>query len=141
MKRRVRQRTARCILYRADKFLLADHKGRLRTTKWGLPGGHIEWRESPEDAARREVYEELNIYLGALTPVGDYLYKNRLHAIYAAYSASEQFDLDLSELAAVQWFTEPQIKQLAVGGQLHAGYEHEAVQAFLAGDLVETTKH
>ena len=83
MKRRVRQRTARCILYRADKFLLADHKGRLRTTKWGLPGGHIEWRESPEDAARREVYEELNIYLGALTPVGDYLYKNRLHAIYA----------------------------------------------------------
>lgn len=131
MRRKTRYRTARCILYRDDKFLLADHKGRQRPTKWGLPGGHIEWREQPEDAARRELFEELNLYIGALEPVGDYLYKNRLHAIYAAESEADEFDLDMSELAAVRWFTEPEIEQLEQLGQLHAGYEHTAVRDYL----------
>lgn len=140
MRRKTRHRTARCILYRTDKFLLADHNGRRGPTKWGLPGGHIEWREHPEEAARREILEELNVYLGAMTPVGDYLYKNRLHAVYAAQSSTCEFDLDLSELSAVQWFTQPQIEQLAARNQLHAGYEHEAVRDFLAGRSICSTK-
>jgi len=131
VRRKSRYRTARCILYRGDKFLLADHKGRRRDIKWGLPGGHIEWREKPEEAARRELFEELNLYIGALEPVGDYVYKKRLHAIYAAESDTDEFDLDMSELAAVRWFTEPEIAQLEQLGQLHAGYEHTAICDYL----------
>ena len=137
MRRKPRHRTARCILYRGDKFLLADHNASNRhkttaTIKWGLPGGHIEWREQPLDAARREVFEELNLHLGKLTPVGDYLYKNRLHAIFAAHSDVGEFDLDFSELATVRWFTQPEIKALALHHQLHAGYEYKAVCDYLA---------
>ena len=124
-----RYKTARCILYRDDHFLLANHNARRRVTRWGLPGGHVEWREAPEDCARREVYEELNIYLGELLPVGDYVYKQRLHAVFAAKSDVWEFELDFSELAEVQWFRTEEIARLNDFDQLHAGYEYQAVLA------------
>lgn len=37
---------------------------------WGLPGGHIETGESPEDCVRREANEECGIILGELTVIG-----------------------------------------------------------------------
>ncbi len=128
-------RTSRCIIYRGDpsgeRFLLADHTGRFRPTKWGLPGGHVEWREHPEETARREVLEELNLYLGVLQHVGDYPYKNRLHAVYAGHTDSEDFDLDMSELSAARWFSQPEIKALQQDRRLHAGYEYGAICDFL----------
>ena len=37
------------------KWVLCQHKKR---TTWEVPGGHIEEGETPEEAARREFYEE-----------------------------------------------------------------------------------
>lgn len=37
---------------------------------WDLPGGHLEAGETPEDAARREVYEETGARLGPLHLLG-----------------------------------------------------------------------
>ncbi len=37
---------------------------------WSLTGGHVEFGESPEHAARREAYEELGITMGKLSFVG-----------------------------------------------------------------------
>ena len=138
-------KTARCILFREDRYLLADHHGttsarrkrhskhRTRNAagaiKWGLPGGHVEWREKPADAARRELYEELNIHLGDMLSVGDYVYKQRLHAVFAAASDVTEFELDFSELAAVRWFSAQEVKRLADFDQLHAGYEYDAIVA------------
>lgn len=36
---------------------------------WALPGGGVGRSETPEDAVRREIREELDIALGRLTPV------------------------------------------------------------------------
>ena len=132
--------TARCILYRDNQFLLADHRGTPRTRsharrakarsngeiRWGLPGGHVEWREEPMEAARREILEELNVTLGPLIPVGDYTYKQRLHAVFAAPGEDLEFDLEFSELAEVRWFTLSEISHLQSFGKLHAGYEYDA---------------
>ena len=40
---------------------------------WGLPGGHVEAGESPEDCVRREANEECGITLGKLTVIGGWL--------------------------------------------------------------------
>ena len=40
---------------------------------WGLPGGHVEAGESPEDCGRREANEECGITLGKLTVIGGWL--------------------------------------------------------------------
>ena len=138
---RKKYKTARCILHRDGRYLLADHsptrpynrRGSKRTPaktiRWGLPGGHVEWREDPLEAARRELFEELNVRLVKLTPVGDYVYKQRLHAVYAAHSEYQEFDLDFSELAEVRWFSREEVEHLKNFDQLHAGYELEAIIA------------
>src|SRR3954466_8381515 len=50
---------AMCLIERADgRVLFIRHLYRKR---WGVPGGLLERRESPTDAARREVREEVGL--------------------------------------------------------------------------------
>lgn len=56
-------------------FVLAFSEERILQTRlvkrgWDLIGGHIESGESPEEAARREAYEEAGVRLGALHLLG-----------------------------------------------------------------------
>lgn len=58
---------------------LIEHEGRVLLIrnpygpmKWDLPGGGIHRRETPEQAARREVLEEVGITLPGLRPLGRY---------------------------------------------------------------------
>lgn len=49
-----------------DMILMGLRKGRHATHFWGLPGGHMEARESFEQCAIREVAEETGILLPAV---------------------------------------------------------------------------
>lgn len=51
------------------KYLLSRHKGR---TTWELQGGHIEHGESPDKAAKRELYEESGADSFDIRPLCDY---------------------------------------------------------------------
>ena len=123
-------KTARCILVRGTEFLLARHGNEwtARDKGWGLPGGQVEWRESPHDAARREIEEELNVFLARLEDVGDFHYKRALHKVYCAPFAGEIVEWDDTELREIGWFTLPQVRELETAGNLHAGYERVAVE-------------
>ena len=128
-------RTARCILWSGERFLLAVHHSYLplSRTRWGLPGGRIEWRESAEEAARREVAEELGIDLGAhtLTDCGDYRYKGARHKVFGARFDGEIASFDDNEIERIGWHSLADVAALRRDGRLHAGFEYDAIHAFL----------
>jgi len=125
-----RYKTARCILYRDDQFLLAVHNSfwRAADRRWGLPGGQIEWREPPHVAAIRELDEELGVKVAGLLEIGAFSYKHALHMVYAAPFEGEIRDYDDVELVDIGWFDEATIAEFKSDRRLHAGYELEAVQ-------------
>jgi 8-oxo-dGTP diphosphatase len=59
-------------VFKDGKFLIQRRKGSHGTGTWSIPGGHLEFNESFEETAEREVYEETglkikNIRFGAVT--------------------------------------------------------------------------
>ena len=57
-----------CSFYKGQ-MLLSYHGGHH---SWETQGGHIEAGEMPEDAARRELYEESGVTDAEIVPVCDY---------------------------------------------------------------------
>jgi len=51
-----------------DQWLLTRHPRR----GWEFPGGKVEEGETPEEAARREVYEETGAIVGTIRYIGQY---------------------------------------------------------------------
>lgn len=59
-------------IFKDGKFLMMKRKGAHGAGTWAPPGGHLEFNESFEDTARREVMEETgltikNVRFGAVT--------------------------------------------------------------------------
>ena len=124
-------KTARCILYREDEYLLAVHASFWGTQRrrWGLPGGQIERGESPDTTVLRELEEELSVYVPTVIAVGAFPYKKALHMVYAAPLDEEISNWDDTELLAVKWFREDDVEALKRDNRLHALYELEAIKA------------
>ncbi|MBI4032226.1 NUDIX hydrolase [Candidatus Berkelbacteria bacterium] len=62
---------AGCIVQNDQGEILLLHRNTPERVQWELPGGKIEPDEAPEDAVRREVFEELGITLTNLAPFGE----------------------------------------------------------------------
>lgn len=48
-------------VWRGDEVLIVERSGDPYGRVWSFPGGHLEWGESLDDAARREVMEETGL--------------------------------------------------------------------------------
>ena len=96
----------RVIVYRDDGDILLV-KNRFSRQKWALPGGGVNRNESYEQAAVREVLEEIGLKIHNLR----YLGKANSHESYAKFSvrvfAAHASDYDIKcnfEIMEARWF-------------------------------------
>ena len=65
-----------CMVFVTDKESVLMVKSKRG---WGLPGGHIEPEETPEQCATREVHEEASIEISDLKLVGGWITAKEFH--------------------------------------------------------------
>jgi 8-oxo-dGTP pyrophosphatase MutT (NUDIX family) len=81
----------------SDEVLLFHHTYRRRNS-WSLPGGYVEWSESPQDGIAREVLEESGLVIRAG------------RTLAAAFHSPEQLDLLIEcEIVSGTPFPSPEV--------------------------------
>lgn len=96
----------------AKVIILCGGEVLLITTTYGyahsLPGGGIKKGETPEDAVKRETYEEVGIRLDTVKPLPSFVtheeYKK--DTVYGFYSevSSKEYKLDALEIDSAEWY-------------------------------------
>jgi 8-oxo-dGTP diphosphatase len=125
------------VLIRRGRVLLAHrHPGRRWYPGcWDLVGGHLEPGESPEQAARRECREEIDVDLTELHPVEVALDDPEIeaHAFLATSWRGEPRNAAPDEHDALGWFTREDLLLLRLADPSYL--------AWLTGLLTEHESH
>ncbi|MCW8965939.1 MAG: NUDIX hydrolase [Candidatus Pacearchaeota archaeon] len=105
-----------------------DNKSIFYPLTWGLPGGMINYNESIEDAAKREVLEELGIEIKLIKRTKNIqenfpTKKCRLHTIDIAHYAkiTKGKPKPKDETKEVRWFSPKEIKKMKLA------YSHKEI--------------
>jgi 8-oxo-dGTP pyrophosphatase MutT (NUDIX family) len=102
---RPRTRGVKCVVEHDGRWLM------IRNTYghkyWTLPGGGVKRRESPADAARREVGEEVGVTLHDIEPIGQYFsrrhYSKDTVYCFRARVDSADHRIDGKEILEAKW--------------------------------------
>lgn len=116
--------------------MVSSNKG-----KWQLAGGALNSKETPEQGAAREIFEEIGApqeYLGTMKKVGSHdvevpiAGKKPWKYSNIVAEAPTQFDpkIDGTETGDAKWLTEDEIKQMAADGKLHPALAKNLDQVF-----------
>ena len=93
--------SAYTIDFENKKVLLMYNK---KLDKWLQPGGHIEGKETPEEAAIRETFEETGIKIKIIGPTFD---NNKFQPI-----ATERYINKVGDMIDIQFLAIPETKEL-----------------------------
>jgi len=90
------------------KCIIFDDAGRIMlvqvadTGTWDFPGGHGMNSETPIDAVKREVFEEVGLKIDQIEEIGT-VKDEVLRYIFAAFNFSGTFNLQLAEVSDYMW--------------------------------------
>jgi 8-oxo-dGTP pyrophosphatase MutT (NUDIX family) len=103
----VRPKTSgvKCVISHDGRWLMIRNS--YGPGHWTFPGGAIDRGESPEEAARREVREEVAIELDGVEAIGSYFstkqYKRDTVYCFRAEVGSDAHKIDNKELVESAW--------------------------------------
>lgn len=99
------------LIQRDGKLLLHRRKGNHGKGTWSVAGGHLEYGETPEDCAIREVWEEIGVHIRGVSFVGitnDVFTDTGLHYITiwmrAALIEGDPIAAAPEEVEEIAWF-------------------------------------
>jgi 8-oxo-dGTP diphosphatase len=119
------------IVLRDDKILIGKRRGSHGAGRWALPGGHLEWGESFEDCARRELFEETGLSLTDLAfayATNDVMPDEGKHYVTIFVTARASGEVALKEPHKCErwewarWDELPEPRFLPLENLLRAGY-------------------
>lgn len=97
-------------VFKNGKFIMLQRKGAHGAGSWSVPGGHLEYGESFEDTAIREVKEETNLDItnvrfGAIT--NDFFQEENKHYVtvwmISDWAAGEEYITEPEKCVAQAW--------------------------------------
>ncbi len=106
------------ILRREEKLLVIQRAaGIAKGGCWCFPGGHVEPGETPKQALRRELMEELSIDTAAVRRLGSIrvLDSNHVLAVWVIRYVSGEMHPSPREVAALAWLDAAAIRALPAG--------------------------
>ncbi|MGY4930344.1 NUDIX hydrolase [Streptomyces sp. 900116325] len=121
------------IIVDGGRVLMIRRRQREGKLLWAFPGGGIEAGETPEQAAVREVAEEVELEVKSVRVLGDRVHPNTgVHMTYVACEpiSGEAGIGDEDEIAEVAWLSHGQIPDYVPYGLF------PQVQAYLDETLV-----
>lgn len=103
----------RCLIEYNKKFLLIKHS--YANYGWTISGGGVHRNETPEEAIKREIKEELGIILDDIKKIGEYesIKEYKRDTVYCFYSkvSDPDFTIDKNEVSEAQWFSLKEIPE------------------------------
>ena len=98
-------------VFKDGKFLMGKRVGKHGKDTWSVPGGYLEYGETFEQCAEREVMEETGVKIKNLrfyTTVNNVFHDEKNHSItvfmFSDYASGAPKDIELDKFIGVGWF-------------------------------------
>ena len=97
-----------------QRLLIAKRSSGVHENIWEFPGGKIEEGETPQDALKREIREELDteISVGKLIDTIEYDYPTFHLSMDCFWAEVKAGHLELKEAEAAKWLTKDQLESV-----------------------------